>query len=363
MTVAAKGLTARQSPRHTKRRFDSPSSQPHRFQATMRVLTEASMTGRVHLPHHGSVVVRCPSPGGNEQARLPRGHFDNLCSTVVLRENNCNNRRMKVFISWSGARSKAIANRLRTWLPDVIQGVKPWMSATDIDAGARWGQRVQGELQESRFGIICLTRTNQTAPWILFEAGALAKSIDDTFVCPYLIDLEPSELLAGPLVQFQAKRAKEQDTLDLVRTINRAQNDALPVEQLERTFAKWWPDLEGELASLPKDDGPASTPRPVNEMVEEILVAVRELRRSIPEDAFPISDAMRAALAAGATDDITGAARNIRNMFTQVPDAALMSPEFWDAFIRGFRSSFGKRTPADLLQALDQAAPPNKTDA
>jgi hypothetical protein len=270
---------------------------------------------------------------------------------------------MKVFISWSGARSKVVANRLRTWLPDVIQGVKPWMSAMDIDAGARWGQRVQGELQESRFGIICLTRTNQNAPWVLFETGALAKSIEDTFVCPYLVDLEPAELLPGPLTQFQAKRANEEDTLALVRSINRAQNDALPNDQLERTFSKWWPDLARELQSLPEESGPTTSPRPVSDMVEEILVAVRDLRRSIPEDAFPISDAMRAALAAGASDDITAAAQHIRTMFAQVPDAALMSAEFWDHFIRGFRASYGKRTPGDLLQALNQTAPPRKTDA
>jgi hypothetical protein len=234
------------------------------------------------------------------------------------------------------------------------------MSATDIDAGARWGHRVQSELQESSFGIICLTRTNQSAPWLLFEAGALAKSIDGTFVCPYLIDLEPTELLAGPLTQFQAKRANEEDTRDLVRTINRAQNDVLQAEQLDRTFEKWWPDLARQLSTLPPDDGPATTPRSVSDMVEEILVAVRDLRRSIPEDAFPISDAMRAALAAGISEDITGAARSIRSMFAQVPDAALMSPEFWDQFIRGFRNSYGKRTPADLLSALDQTAPSKK---
>jgi hypothetical protein len=170
---------------------------------------------------------------------------------------------MKVFISWSGTRSKAVAKRLRDWLPDVIQDVQPWMSATDIDAGARWGQKVQGELQESRFGIICLTKTNQTAPWILFEAGALAKSIEGTFVCPYLIDLEPSELLPGPMTQFQAKRANEQDTLDLVRTINQAREERLPTEKLERAFTRWWPDLAQEIKALPEDDGPAAAPRPV----------------------------------------------------------------------------------------------------
>jgi hypothetical protein len=48
---------------------------------------------------------------------------------------------------------------------------------------------------------------NQVAPWILFEAGALAKTIESTFVVPYLIDLEPPNINRGPLKQFQAKRA------------------------------------------------------------------------------------------------------------------------------------------------------------
>ena len=101
---------------------------------------------------------------------------------------------MKIFISWSGQRSKNVAEYLRTWIPKVIQSVKLWMSSEDILAGDRWNRDIAVELEKSKFGIICLTPENMNKPWILFEAGALAKTIDKTLVCPYLIDLDPTEI-------------------------------------------------------------------------------------------------------------------------------------------------------------------------
>jgi hypothetical protein len=89
-------------------------------------------------------------------------------------------------------------------------------------------------------------------------------------------------------------------------------------------------------------------------MIEEILIAVRELSHRIPEDAFPVSQAMRAALAAGASDDVAEAARHIRGMFAQVPDATLLSMTFWDSVVRGIQSSYGKKSPQDLLNEFDR---------
>lgn len=53
---------------------------------------------------------------------------------------------MKVFISWSGTRSKLVAVALHEWLRPILQSVEVWMSEVDIGAGDRWGQEVVREL-------------------------------------------------------------------------------------------------------------------------------------------------------------------------------------------------------------------------
>jgi hypothetical protein len=91
---------------------------------------------------------------------------------------------MKVFISWSGERSRAVAEALWEWLPNVIQTVNPWVSLADIEKGARWSTEIASQLETCCVGLICLTPENLSAPWLLFEAGAISKTLDKAFVCP-----------------------------------------------------------------------------------------------------------------------------------------------------------------------------------
>lgn len=190
---------------------------------------------------------------------------------------------MKVFISWSGERSKKVAIALRQWLQDVIQTLEPWLSESDIDKGTRWSTDIAKHLEASRVGVICLTSENLTAPWILFEAGALSKTLEQTYACTYLVELEPTDV-EGPLSQFQATRANEEDTLKLIKTINKAQGElSLPEEMIEKAFQKWWPDLEATLQSLEKPGRAKSAKRDQRDLVEEILELTRGQSRMLEE--------------------------------------------------------------------------------
>lgn len=184
---------------------------------------------------------------------------------------------MKLFLSWSGERSRHVASALREWLPLVLESVEPWMSERDIQAGQRWTHELSDQLSSTDFGIICLTQKNLAAPWILFETGALAKAVDEAHVVPYLIDLQPSDIPPGPLSQFQAKMASREHTFSVLTAINRGLGEeGREPAIICKVFDKWWPELEKKLNELPPSPD-TETARPERDMIEEILVLVRDL--------------------------------------------------------------------------------------
>jgi len=87
-------------------------------------------------------------------------------------------------------------------IASVIQSLEPYVSSEDIDKGTRWSTDIAKELENSSFGILCVTKENLTAPWLTFEAGALSKTMDKAFVSPFLFDIKRSEV-DGPILQFQ----------------------------------------------------------------------------------------------------------------------------------------------------------------
>ncbi len=78
----------------------------------------------------------------------------------------------------------------------------PIFYSEDIEKGARWGSDIVRELETSDIGIVCLTHANTDSPWILFEAGALSKSLEKSRVCGVLFGIDTTDL-KGPLTIFQ----------------------------------------------------------------------------------------------------------------------------------------------------------------
>lgn len=182
---------------------------------------------------------------------------------------------MRVFISWSGERSKYIAEAIRSWLPKVIQSLRPWMSQEDISAGARWLADVSSELSQAKVGIICVTPENQHNPWLQFESGALSKTIEQTFVCPVLLEMQPGQI-TGPLTQFQSVVLDYDGVMRLLKTLNSALSEQKMADaELEEIFEVWWPKLLEKISSVPMISEPIAR-RPSEEILEEILQNTRE---------------------------------------------------------------------------------------
>ena len=206
---------------------------------------------------------------------------------------------MKIFISWSGELSHRIAKDLKDWFDCVLQGVDSFVSSEDIRKGQRWVFEVAKELDESNFGIICLTPDNLNAPWILFESGALSKSVKETNVSTLLINgIEVSDI-TGPLSQFQHTTTSKEDFQKLVMTINEKLGEKrLSDETIKKVFEKWWPDLRDKIRlNIENTNKEISVfeKRSDREIIVETLELARFLanRSSVPSDYTTMNSALK----------------------------------------------------------------------
>lgn len=190
---------------------------------------------------------------------------------------------MKVFISWSGERSKLVAELLDDWIQCVIQAVDPWMSSKDIDRGALWFSEISDQLANTSIGIVCLTKENKSKPWILFESGALAKGLTSNRVCTFLIDLEPTDL-ENPLAQFNHTFPSRDSIWELVRTINLTSKEhALKESILSKVFDTYWPQFEESFGKIIKGtpESTSSPKRKGDDIMLDVLSTVRMLDRRL----------------------------------------------------------------------------------
>lgn len=195
---------------------------------------------------------------------------------------------MKVFISWSGDQSKRYAEAIRDWLPAVLQMVTPYFTPTDVEKGSRWSTDIAKELDSSQVGIICVTRDNLHADWVLFEAGALSKSLDKSHVCPIIFGISNTDL-SGPLKQFQTTEFEKSEFQKLIIVINnKLGENKLSPKTLDTVFDKWWPDLQAKVEAISSSVAEPTEPvRSERELIEEILTLTRSNARMDSRPSIP----------------------------------------------------------------------------
>lgn len=187
---------------------------------------------------------------------------------------------MKVFISWSGELSKAVAQLLKTWLTSVLHATRPWVSTHGIESGSVWFTEVRNQLNETPVGIICMTHDNRSAPWIHFEAGALANGLAKNRVCTLLIDLKPADV-ENPMAQYNHTLPTKDSMLGLVRMLNSYVDEQHQVEDeiLIKGFDRFWIDFDTGLQAALKAD--TSATRPTKRSTEDLLSEVLENTRGL----------------------------------------------------------------------------------
>jgi hypothetical protein len=181
---------------------------------------------------------------------------------------------VKVFISWSGEQSRQVALALYTWLPQAIHAANPYMSEKGNEAGSLWDHILSYALEESNFGIVCLTPSNLESRWLNFEAGALSKAVTQARVVPLLYGLTSNDV-GLPLSRFMMKRADKEGMWETVVAMNShvEEERRLPESVLLGTFDSLWPKLAMKLNSV--SAGPEARKRSDRELLEEILELIR----------------------------------------------------------------------------------------
>jgi hypothetical protein len=203
---------------------------------------------------------------------------------------------MKVFLSWSKPRSQQVATLLERWIPCVLQTIEPWMSSQSIEDGELWFNAIQAQVAEIINGIICLTKENLSEPWILFEAGGLAKGLEKSRIFVLLIDLTSNDILLSPLSAFNHTKVTEDGIRKLMHVINGRTIKPINSSIVDQVFDKFWPDFELQFKSIIKSTESAVAAKPSekpNEGVDDIKPILEEILKNIRNIQKPFEDSKK----------------------------------------------------------------------
>ncbi|MCO4238000.1 toll/interleukin-1 receptor domain-containing protein [Pseudarthrobacter sp. MDT3-28] len=187
---------------------------------------------------------------------------------------------MKVFISWS-QNSREFAGALNSAMERLFDTVETFYSP-EIPAGEQWLNMIEEELSNTDFGIICITKGNQKAQWLNYEAGALSRQVSDRRkrLGVILLDFDEKNDVDGPFKNFQMKMATIEEFKSLMKSLNEL-GPNVKDDVLNDRIDREWPKLEEELTKLKMSPDEAPIPdRSIDDKVDELLGLVRDFDKA-----------------------------------------------------------------------------------
>ncbi len=151
---------------------------------------------------------------------------------------------MRIFVMWSGVRSRTVAEALEALLNRTAKGAKVFVSSLDNRPGSPWRDQLKKSLDEANVGIACLTPENLTNPWIHFECGMIAK-LPKHDIFPLLTGVE-ADSMTDPFADYHATTsANKKEMLQMVETLNakRPRKNRQSRPELRKEFETHWPDF------------------------------------------------------------------------------------------------------------------------
>ncbi|MBQ6207416.1 MAG: hypothetical protein IJK52_10080 [Oscillospiraceae bacterium] len=129
-----------------------------------------------------------------------------------------------------------MAKAFKEWLPVLFDGLDIYLSSS-MNKGVPWLAVLDENLKKANFAILCVTRENRAAPWLMYEAGVLSQTAGINHVAPFLLDISASEL-QSPVTRSQLTVFEREDLETLILSVNqcRAKKERVPESILKKRF-------------------------------------------------------------------------------------------------------------------------------
>lgn len=151
---------------------------------------------------------------------------------------------MELFLSWSGDRSRKLAEAVRGLLVSLYGGrkIRTHLSA-DIAKGEPWSDALVNHLRASEAVLICLTPEALASTWITYEAGYIVGRTESPRVFTLLYEVTSNDI-PDPLRSYQSTTLEPSD-------IRRLAHDMTGMNPDDARWAAAWREFDSEVGGIP----------------------------------------------------------------------------------------------------------------